>query len=502
MISDITADHYKTEAGYEDLVKSCYEPLRAWYGQELGFTMTEYGVDTYTEGADGAHQYYNQYSPTLDPRDDYVSDLWREFYRGINAANAAVAREDAVEGMEPALRTQRLGEVHFLRALYYFLLVQTFGDVHLTLEETQGVKTEINRTAAATIYNEVIVPDLMEAIKNLPTSQDDYGRVTQPAAKAILARVYLVLENWEEAATLAKSVIDDYDFKLADRYGDIWDIENQQNSEVVWAVQFTLDPLLNDDGTGGHLFFLMVYDNKPGMVRDLENGRPWRRYKLTPYGNKLFDTDMDQRYRDGFKHVFYCNTLRNAPEGMEIGDTAIYVTAESVDEAVEAEKIYQIYDYEDITQSDTEFLTPVKFLDGKRAGIQTREGSRDFFVIRIAEMYLAAAEALWRQGNPTEAVAFINQLRTKRAVEGSESAIEISEAELDLDFILDERGRELFAEMHRWFDLKRTGTLLERVKMYNEKAAPNIQEHHLVRPIPQDNIDRSSNTVAQNTGYN
>ena len=241
-------------------------------------------------------------------------------------------------------------------------------------------------------------------------------------------------------------MIEEYDFKLADRYGDIWDIENQQNSEVVWAVQFTEDPLLNDNGNNAHLYFLMVYDNKPGMERDVENGRPFRRYKLTPYGNKLFDTQSDQRYRDGFKHVFYCNTLRNAPEGMQIGDTAIYVTAETVAPEVKTQKIYKVYDYSDITQSDTEFLTPVKFLDPKRAGRQTTSGSRDFFVIRIAEMYLAAAEALWRQGKSAEAVVYINQLRTKRAIEGSESAMEISEAELNLDFILDERGRELFAE--------------------------------------------------------
>lgn len=502
VISQVTAEHYKTVAGYEDLVRACYPPLRDWYGQELGFTLTEYGVDTYTEAADGNRKYYNRYEPTLDPRSSDLSSMWREFYRGINTANTAIGRADAVEGMNAALKARRVGEARFLRALYYFLLVQTFGDVHLTLEETRGVKTEINRTAAATIYKDVILPDLLYAVENLPATQADYGRITQPAAKAILMRVYLVLKDWDKAATLAKSVIGDYNFKLMDTYGDIWKMGNQRNSEVVWAVQFTNDPLLNNPGNRAHLFFLMVYDNKPGMERDIENGRPFRRYKLTPYGNKLFDTQKDQRYRDGFKRVFYCNTLRNAPKGMQIGDTAIYVTAETVSPQVKAKKLYKIYDFKDITTSGTEFLTPVKFLDPLRADRQSTSGSRDFFVVRIAEAYLTAAEALWRQGNIAEAVEYINALRRKRAIKGFEQQMEISQNELNLDFILDERGRELYGEMQRWFDLKRTGTLLERVKKYNLQAAPNIQEYHLVRPIPQDNIDRASNKVEQNPGYN
>ena len=184
VISDVTADHYNTEAGYEDLIRSCYAPLREWYGREIGFTLTEYGVDTYTEAADGDRKYYNRYEPALDPRNGYVSDMWREFYRGINAVNAAVNREDAVKGVDPTLKAQRLGEARFLRALYYFLLVQTFGDVHLTLEETQGVKTEINRTPATTIYDEVILPDLQYAVENLPATQDEYGRGNPASRKS------------------------------------------------------------------------------------------------------------------------------------------------------------------------------------------------------------------------------------------------------------------------------------------------------------------------------
>ncbi|MFO7822943.1 MAG: RagB/SusD family nutrient uptake outer membrane protein, partial [Cyclobacterium sp.] len=69
--------------------------------------------------------------------------------------------------------------------------------------------------------------------------------------------------------------------------------------------------------------------------------------------------------------------------------------------------------------------------------------------------------------------------------------------------ILEERARELIGEKHRWYDLKRTGTLLERVRQHNLDAAPNIQDMHLVRPIPQTQIDRVGNPgeFSQNPGY-
>ncbi|NNG10062.1 MAG: RagB/SusD family nutrient uptake outer membrane protein, partial [Arenibacter sp.] len=74
-------------------------------------------------------------------------------------------------------------------------------------------------------------------------------------------------------------------------------------------------------------------------------------------------------------------------------------------------------------------------------------------------------------------------------------------AEVDLDFLLDERARELAGEGHRWWDLARTGKLVERTRLYNPVAAPNIQDYHIVRPIPQDQIDRTLGGYPQNDGY-
>ncbi len=80
------------------------------------------------------------------------------------------------------------------------------------------------------------------------------------------------------------------------------------------------------------------------------------------------------------------------------------------------------------------------------------------------------------------------------------AAMTISPDRVSIDFILDERGRELLGEQFRWFDLVRTGKLIERVKKWNPDAQA-VKEHHVLRPIPQDQIDRTTNTFAQNTGY-
>ena len=104
------------------------------------------------------------------------------------------------------------------------------------------------------------------------------------------------------------------------------------------------------------------------------------------------------------------------------------------------------------------------------------------------------------QDKLTEAAFYFNEVRKRAAFPGVEIPL-ITPEELDIDEILDERGRELAGELHRWPDLKRTGKLLERVKKYNPYGGPNIQEYHTLRPIPQSQIDRTKNEFGQNPGY-
>ena len=511
VISGITAPQYfGTAAGFEDAVIAAYQPLRSYYGSQDGWVMSTIGTDLWKDGSLN-QDWYNRYSAGLNSSSPFLTNVWNGMYRGINNANTVIARADNIEGLSASLRDIRVAEARFLRAHYYYLLVMHYGPVHLTLEETIGVETEANRTSEEEIFA-VILDDLEFAAETLPVTQDDWGRATREAARHMLAKVHLVLGNWEAAADYARSVINSGTHALLDDFADIWDHDNEQHAEVIWAVQYTDDLNANGGGNWGHLGFLARYDQVTGMVRDLYNGRPFSRLRPTTFMlSEIFGNDPrngglhvenDVRYHASFNEVFYYNDPNGLPDGAALGDTAAWFTAAWQVQEMSAEERasapYLLLGLDDFTIRWYPSLTKVR--DRNRAHFQDAAGSRDQFVMRLAETYLIAAEALMMQGRNAEAATYFNTVRERAAFPGQEIPL-ITPAELDLDAILDERARELVGEQHRWIDLKRTGTLVERVRMHNPFAAPNIQEHHTLRPIPQSQIDRTSNEYAQNPGY-
>lgn len=543
IVSGVTAAFYETPAGLEAAVNAAYAGLQDLYGQERNMTMLEYGTDIWTKGADGSHKQWNDYTNLLEPNTAYAREQWDLTYRAINTTNAVIGRAAKItSGISESLKNQRIAEARFLRALYYFYLVRHYGDVHVTLEETQGVVTEARRTPKAEIYAKVIIPDLEFAIANLPAQQADYGRATKGAAQHLLALVYLTrnapnvpAEDAAVAEALLREVVNSGLYELVPRYVDLWcesrspavacvPPTNEQNSEVIFSVQFTDNLLTTGNGNRWHLYFLMEYDVQPGMQRSIEYGRPFKRLRLTEYGLYLWDRTKDSRYEDSFQHVWLANK-GDAARGIAIGDTAIFLPAVKTSQLPE---VYKTKKYTVITEPDdfwhprTQPLGPeyphikaeygtnlfpslVKWQDPTRLSTNQEEGQRDFVVYRLADTYLMLAEALIRQGRPEEAVEWVNRVRRRAAKPGMEAAMEVTAADMTLDFILEERARELFGEGHRWFDLVRFGKLVENVRKYNKDAAPNIQDYHVLRPIPQTQIDRTRNPdgtpFGQNPGY-
>lgn len=519
--SVVTADdYYTTIDGLDNGVKSAYSKLRGFYGDEAAFFMTLPGTDIWTLGFGGITNLpdLGLYSANLLGSNNLITRIWDNFYEGINQCNAVIQRSENINEGNLDRLGEIVGEARFLRALFYFHLVQQYGDVHFTLEETVGVQSEAFRTPVAQIYEEGIVPDLQFAIDNLPPTSDEWGRVTKPAAEALMARVQLTLENWSLAEKYADNVIKNYDFDLVKPYKDLWDINNQVNSEVILAAQYSTDVRISTKNNIAHVLFVAHYFYNPAIDASLEYGRGHNRFSPTNKLIKLFDYDKDARWNGSFKTLWIANTTAEINgHVVNPGDTAIYIVPWPVPDNIQETAPYWYIDFNDNWVGDMSYESLeiggglrrwwpslIKYYDPWRNAPFDTRGTKDVTILRLGEMYLIAAEAAFRQDKNEIAANYINVIRRRAAVEGKEEDMEITAADINLDFILDERARELAGEMHRWYDLKRTGKLLEYVKLYNPDAAVNIQPFHLLRPIPQTQIDRVSNPgdFPQNTGYN
>lgn len=525
-ISNATADVlYNTKEGYETLINSCYTPARFWYGKTEGYSLSEVGTDLFTGGGGDPYPEFRKYDATLQANHKALEWIWGHFYKGINSCNAALDRIENAP-LDEATKKAREGEARFLRAFYYWHLVETFGDIPLRTIESKTADTRVVRSSVDDVYK-LIISDLMTATtklegKTVPAG----GRVTKPAVEAFLSKVYLTRGNYKDAETLAEKVIGSYNFKLKSKYADLWDMANSdgsKNEEVVWFINYTSDLQLNmeiegarglrlwEGGHHGHMLFLpyIVYTD-PGLVWGLDYGRPLGQYMPTLHLLDLFNEKIDARYNASFRTVWYANNAANLALGMKMGDTAAIATKYVIPADIKAKKNYKIYDRTTAYNTDgspttrDKFVQLSKFLDPTRAAAGVVESKRDAFVMRLAELYFIAAEAELMQSKQAEAAEHINVVRTRAALPDKVKEMQISAVDVTMDFILDERAREFAGEQLRWFDLKRTKKLVERVQKYNADAAAFIKSYHLVRPFPQSELDAATNKseLKQNDGYN
>jgi hypothetical protein len=632
--TDVGYDYFKTKVGMESAVTGVYQAMR-WYtgaynqsGNQTGafgstaagnmeayFCLTEYGTDFTWEGTDGGNKdAFNKYLSGLNSQQDVINKFWNNNYKAITRANTALMYMPDVLEMTDAQKTQRIAELKFLRAFYYFDLVQHYGGLPLIVEgNVTEVVTDFKRATTAEVYKQII-SDLKAAIAVLPDvyQQAERGRATKWSASHLLAKVYLTrissepsvrggkATDLDSAAVYAESVINSGKFALESNFANVFEQNNQKTSkEIIWDVEYTKDALFSGAGSSGsdggnqlHLYWVTQYDVKPGMTRDIVNGRPWKRMRPNPkIITSLWDRKVDSRVFKTFKWAFYCNNAGTAPKWakeyyyinpltnaevktdiiyttpaelvgkpkFKAGDTAIFISSKYygaltdysttnpkqtvINEANYRKMLIDIakapYMYIPADKYDTNnFPNMLKWMDDQRQDMNYQAGSRNFHRMRLAETYLIAAEAYGRKGDFVNAIKYINVVRTRAAyaegetkptqlyrVEGgvpnttsTVSAMLVTEAMVKapvlpsgagfdpfVDWMLEERGRELYGELNRWEDLARTGTLVARAKLYNPDAAPMVKDFHKLRPIPNTFIDRilpkPELSTVQNPGY-
>jgi hypothetical protein len=315
-------------------------------------------------------------------------------------------------------------------------------------------------------------------------------------------------------------------------------------------VQFSYD-LTHYDGPDQynylHLVYLSQYDNNgiwTGIPRDLNNGRPFRRLMPTPYELSLWNkwtgtpgaSDiLDTRFDGSFQTVWIATQsgVRNATgtcpqctSGATInaGDTTAFMPNYPVTNAFRQSRPYVILTACPSNQADVtaagycgdrnnandgytnwqRFPSLKKFQDNLRANLTAQEGGKTFVVYRLGEVYLIAAEAAVGLNNTAEAATYINVLHRRAASPAHKNDYDITAGQVTLDYVMEERERELAGEFNRWYDLVRPGAdyFVNRVKKYNPHAT-SVATKHALRPIPQSQIDGvvQGPKYPQNPGY-
>lgn len=537
-IPRLTPDYYGTQAGVESAATATYSFMRWGAGNlERYNSLTEYGTDLFTQGEDPGPwaSAFNQYGSQLNPDATVLYEFWSNHYKAISTANLVIQQVESSSSMTDSQKELAIAEMSFLRAYYYFDLVQHFGSIPLVLDVHFEVRTDFKRASITDIYNQIIL-DLEYAVLNSPEKSSASGRASRYTAANLLSKVYLTrgsaiqdqrgqqATDMDNALKYAEMVINSGHYELEQDFAKLWDINNQNNKEVIFAVQFSDDPVYSGDGNTFHLYWGSWYEDQPGMTRDLLNGRPYRRHRQTDkVMTELFDRKNDSRFYKSFKWVYYANKSNTE---VAIGDTAIYYSINSPSQAYR----YRFYTWNSVDPSQNNRYYPslLKHFDSSRASVNDTQGLRDWVRMRLGETYLIAAEAAGRNNDFQKAANYINVIRKRAAWhEGEEKmsqywreeggdmnntndtylSIEIQPTDLQtdfIDFILDERARELLGEMNRWEDLVRCERLLDYVKTWNPDAI-SIRAHHKLRPIPQKHIDRlkpqGTDAEEQNEGY-
>lgn len=518
-VTGVTSAYFQTPAGAEAATLGSYAGLRGIYGGENEIRLFMIGTDSWEKGdqldPNGAG-YFNDYTAQFTSTEGTgaVQGMWQSAYSSINTANTAIAAITASTGLTDAMKNTRLAENRFLRALYYFDLVRTYGAVQLNLQPTEGVSIQAHRTPVDSIYSAAIIPDLEFAIANLPLkgAQTDYFRATKGAAETLLSEVYLTRAaagDFDKAVQLTSDVISSGKYTLNPSFSALFCLptttsgacdyaaSQKTDPELVFSVTFTGDNGTDAFGNNLHLYWVMWYDNSaytnPGLSRTPAYGRPYRRTRPTLHLLDLFNRATDSRYNSTFQTVW----LRTP------GDTAILLTGSNTTETKPSARFGK---YGEPQYTNGLFPTLKKWLDQTRTDANVFPGHRDRQLWRLADVYLLRAEANIRAGHPADAVADLNVIRRRAAIAGQNNDVDVAAFNASpIDYLLDERERELAGEERRFFTLTRQGSavFLRRVKAYNSTASA-VQAYFMLRPIPQTQIDRTEGGKAsfpQNPGY-
>jgi hypothetical protein len=502
-----------TKTGYEALINACYSSLRDLY-EPVPYMFCA-GTDLFIGAHQSAPLGLTTYE-TLSPGNPTVACFFKTLYENIQICNTAINYGEKTEKF--AQLESRIGEARFLRAYYYFLLVQTFGNVSLVTNMIDKPITHFERDSASKVY-QFIISELKKSLDEVPETQDDWGRVTKRAVQHMLAKVYLTRgyeeyseqSDFKNAATYADAAINGESLSVP--YDKIFAYQNDVNPEVIFSIQYDQSSLLNGgEHNWDYPWGPLIQGSGEGVSK--KNILHPTRYLFTLYGK--YDTRFEGTFMNVRlnPYVGYYLDKENSPvvyyyprTPQQLSDTSQWRAADP--ENRNNAKIVPVGPHWWDANNQEDYPALMKW---DRVQTEDVHYTHDLFLCRLGETYLIAAEAYYKMGDAATAAKRINAVRKRAAMPGHEADMLITAGDVNIDFILDERARELAGEGFRWFDLKRTGKLMDRCKKYNPQIKALYQSgtdpfmgangnYKILRPIPLTAISLDAGDYPQNPAY-
>lgn len=407
---------------------------------------------------------------TYDPTNSVVLGTWRVNYYGIARANQVINYVSP----ETDARVINIAESKALRGYYYFQLVTLFGDVPLVLTELTEEEYDQERVATDKVY-EQIEADLLDAIEDLPLksaySEADKFRVSKGTAQALLGKVYLFEEKYEQAAAMFDAVIQSNEYGLMSSYGAIFTTSAELGIESIFEVMFASTQSYN-------------WDNYPwDTPREMESnihvelmGPRGDYYSqadslIAGWGFNLPKEEMYQAFINAGDSIRRINTLMTEEELEANGGEWTNPDA---------------YGYEGyIRRKYGTFSTETDM-----SGVADLNYGTNFRLIRYADVLLMAAEAYYKDGNESRARTELNKVRERAMLD------DVTASGDDLwDAIVLERQLELAFEGFRFVDLVRWGMADEVLADYGF-----VKGKHELFPIPDIELQVDAK-LTQNPNY-
>lgn len=454
---------YRNESEINQAVNGAYNKLvdigrvNLWIFGEMRSDNTTYQYNSTDRGHEH-REFVDQF--LVSATGESLWQFWEQSYQGIARSNDVLGNIDKIS-MSDDKKRQYIGEVKFLRAFYYFNLVRQYGGVPLKTISTRSPE-EANSEGRATeedVYA-LIVSDLQESASNLAGiiyGSIDKGRVTEGAARTMLAKVYLTQKKYDLAETELRKVTN-LGYQLHKDYAANFDPKTKNGIESIFEIQYL--------GSNAALFSDFMYRFAPhnsgsAVTNDPQSNLAVESGWNIPTNDLISLYEQDDLRKD--KSIGYYNYTNTSGQNVSVP----YV------------KKYNF-----------------GFVERGRTDV-------NFPILRYSDVLLMLSECINELSGPTaEAISLLDQVRSRAGLDNAN----ISSKEQLRNAIWNERRVELAFENHRWYDLVRTGDAVNIMKSHGleEKSsgghiplnAYNVTQNNLLLPIPQKEVDL--NNLQQN----